>query len=309
MRVSKFSLITFLSILVFLVIAFIINLKEFNAPLLLTSNGFYSEIKYASKIFNGQIDYHPLFFIHVIRLLIFLPFYFFAESIFSPLLQASTYILYCLPILKFKFNGKRSYAQLAILFFPVFLSYRTSLGICCITYLYLIIVSKKQNYFLLMLSLLLANLSSGIMLSWLLCTALNYKKIILTHKKMILILLIPMMGFMGSSVNKYYYMVSSVGKDVHGGALERGTLYVSFIHAQYNRFSCYLLILLILIMILLANLMQKRVCKSMLFFFISAIPSVFLEGIGLISYIMCFLLFLIGIRSKATFRSFNIEKL
>lgn len=300
MRINKFFLITFLTILVFLVGAYIINLQEFNDPNLIKINGFYSQIEYASKIFKGEIDYNPLFFIHVIRLFIFLPFYYFTDSGFSSLLQASIYMLYCLPIVKFKFNGKRSYAQLAILFFPIFLSYRTSLGICSITYLYLIIVSKKQNYFLLILSLLLANLSSGIMLSWLLCTTLNYRKILLTHKKMILILIIPMIGFMGSLINKYYFMVSSFGQDVNGSALERSTLYVSLVYGQYSRLSCYLLIVLILILILLANLMQKRVCKSMLFFFLSAIPSIFLEGIGLISYVMCFLLFLIGIRSKAT---------
>jgi hypothetical protein len=301
MRCSKYSFIATMSILFFLSLCTFFHLTAFSE----LNDGFYSQIISTTQVLNGTINPYPLFYLHAERLFVFFPFYAAMGSSLEPLIDGLAFILYALPILFFKLNNKRSYSQLLFLFFPFFLSYRATLGICCMCYLFILVCKKEKNYYLLILSLLLSNLSSGIVLSWLFCVILNYKVILSKHKKITPIFVILFVGFISSLINKFNYFFSSMNIKSMGGLLSRSTIYVSYNQNQYTRFIFYTL-MIILLGIILSLIISRRTTfsKNVLGFFISALPTLFFEGLGLISYSFCFLWFFVYVQ-PIVFRTHN----
>jgi hypothetical protein len=156
-------------------IASMMDLRMFDAAS--QTDGFFSQIDYASKILVGEYDSNALFFIHVIRLISILPFYFTDSQQFPSAINACIYLFYLSPLL-IRRDKISVYIQLIFIFFPVFFSYRASIGMCAMGYLYIILFKNVKSYSLFFLSAVFANLSSGIVLSWVIVVFLSSKKIL-----------------------------------------------------------------------------------------------------------------------------------
>ncbi|MDI1351790.1 MAG: hypothetical protein PSV35_03325, partial [bacterium] len=226
----------------------------------------------------------------------FYPFYAAMGSNYESLFAGIAFIFYALPILFFSYKNRHAYSQLLFLLFPFVVSYRTTLGMCSIAYLFIVIFKKEKNYYLLSLSLLLANLSSGIVLSWLLCVLFNFKKILINHKKLVPVFIILFIGFIYSIISKFYYFFTAVAIKSTSGLLARSTIYVSYDQNQYGRLICYTILIIMLVTILTLILIRSGSSRNLLSFYASAIPAVFLEGLGLISYAICFLWFFVYVQ-------------
>lgn len=253
------------------------------------ADGFFMQVTYASKIFTGNFDTNPLFFIHVARLLIVLPFYVAYILKLPAIVDAAIYLLYLAPLL-IRRNDKGINIQLAFIFFPLFFSFRTSIGMCSMGYLYLILFNNVKSYKLLFISAMLANLSSGIVLSWVGAVFFSFRHIIRQYVWLVPIIFVLAVGFSMSVLHKIQFMLVDAGAEQNGGAVERSTIYVSFIHEQYARLAIYIILALYLFFILNSKLVG-RYSNRLFLFFVAAVPGVFLEGIGLISYLMCFIIF------------------
>lgn len=250
------------------------------------TDGFFYQIDYVSKILTGDFDVNALFFIHVARLIIVAPFYFVYLLKLPSAADAIIYLVYLSPLLVRR-GGWRVPVQMFFIFLPVFFSYRASLGMCAMGYLYLILFKNVNSYSLFTISALLANLSSGVVLSWVCVVFFSMRHIFREYMLFIPVFLFLVVGFSMSLIHKIGYMFKAEGVAQHGSAIERSTIYVSFIHEQYSRLFIYLTIALFLYFILGLRLVRNY-SNRMFLFFLAAVPGVFLEGIGLISYLMCF---------------------
>ena len=253
------------------------------------ADGFFMQVTYASKIFTGNFDSNPLFFIHVARLLIVLPFYISYILNFPAIVDGAIYLLYLTPLL-IRRNEKGINVQLIFIFFPLFLSFRSSIGMCSMGYLYLILFNNVKSYKLLFISAMLANLSSGIVLSWLGAVFFSFRYIIRQYVGLVPIIFVLVIGFSMSVMHKVQFMLMSAGAEQNGGVIERSTIYVSFVNEQYARLALYIILVLYLFFILNCKILG-RYSNRLFLFFVAAVPSVFLEGIGLMSYLMCFIIF------------------
>lgn len=286
-KVSTYRISLFVYSILFISIAGIIDLRmfDFNNQ----TDGFFIQVLYASKILSGDFDMNGLFFIHVARLIIVLPFYGVYLLELPAFVDAVIYLLYLSPLLSRRWGENK--IQLIFIFFPIFFSYRTSIGMCGMGYLYLILIKNVKSYYLFAVSALLANLSSGIVLSWGIVVLFSLKNIFKQYLLFIPVIFIVLIGFLASIIHKVEYMLTDVGMKTNGSAIERSTIYVSFIHDQYLRLIIYMSISFVLYAILNARFLTPY--KDRVFiFFLAAAPGVFLEGIGLISYLMCIFMFL-----------------
>jgi len=277
----------FLLSVVFLIVAEVAGIRMFQFDN--QADGFFMQVTYASKIFTGNFDSNPLFFIHVARLLIVLPFYLAYIFKFPAIFDAAVYLFYLAPLL-IRRNRTGINIQLIFIFFPLFFSIRTSIGMCSMGYLYLILFKGVKSYRLLFVSALLANLSSGIVLSWIGAVFFSLRHIVRQYIWLTPSIFILAVGFSMSVLHKIEFMLNSAGAEQNGGAVERSTIYVSFIHEQYARLTIYVFLALYLFFILNTKLVGKY-SNRLFLFFVAAVPGVFLEGIGLISYLMCFIIF------------------
>jgi hypothetical protein len=85
-------------------------------------------------------------------------------------------------------------------------------------------------------------------------------------------------------------MITTEGVMKNGSAIERSTIYVSFVYEQYPRLFLYIG-LSSFVLFILSLAFYRRYSIEKFLFFLAAVPGIFLEGLGLISYLMCFGLF------------------
>ncbi|MGF1758897.1 hypothetical protein L4D76_13345 [Photobacterium sagamiensis] len=254
-------------------------------------DGFYSQMLYASKVFDGFIDTNPLFFIHVARLFVVGPFFLIYSQKLPVFFEAIFYLLYLVPIINSHVFKKIGPARIFFILIPIFLSYRSALGMCAMAYLFIIINSANRKYFLLFMSVLLANLSSGIVLSWACIMFFNVKLVLSRYKIMIPISIVLFVGFVGSVSHKIQYMLSERGAEVNGGPIDRSTIVVSFVEGDYARFIIYLLLIATVYFVFQFKLKYAAVSSQLVLFFVPAVINIFFEGIGLISYLFVLIWF------------------
>lgn len=302
MKISKYSLIVFLCSILFIVLVTILDLKLFNSD---EPDGFYYQLLYVSKIFQGDLDLTPLFFVHLLRLFIVLPFYILDVFDLPALFGGIFYLIYLSPILKSKPSRTIEYLKLLIIFFPIAFSYRAALGMCAMAYLYLILFCGYNSARVLLASAMLANLSSGIVLSWALAVMGSYKYLNNRFRAFRPVVFVLGSGFAGAVLHKFEFMLSSHGASANGSFLERSTLYVSYHYQQYSRLVLYTALVMVLYFILVSLPAMSRYNGRKFLFFFAALPGLFFEGLGFISYLMCFILFFIDSFSSSTLRIHN----
>lgn len=248
-------------------------------------DGFYSQMVYVSKIFDGGGDLDPLYFVHLARLLVVSPFYFANVQGLPEYFEAVIYILYLMPVLSSSVFKSIGALRVVFIFVPVFLSYRTALGMCAMSYIFIIISLPDRRFLLFGMSALLANLSSGLVLSWALIILFNSKIFYQRYKKLWPVFLVVFLGFIGSVIHKVEYMLTSSGIKVNGNPIERSTVIVSFLEGNYARFFVYSMIMMLLFCIFMAKLYFPSISRQYVIFFVPAVINCFFEGIGLMSYL------------------------
>lgn len=285
-KISSYKLSVILFSILFVLIAGVLDIRMFQFEE--HADGFYAQITYAGKIFSGNFDANPLFFIHVARLIIVSPFYGVYIFKLPAFIEAIFYLVYLSPLLIRR--SQRNFIQLIFIFFPLIFSYRTSIGMCGMGYLYIILFKNVRSYSLFIISALLANLSSGIVLSWVFASLFAIRYIVKKYVFFVPVFGVLVLGFSMSLIHKIGYMMTEQGAESNGNAVERSTIYVSLIYEQYSRFFIYTVITMLLYLILNLKIFRNYP-NSLFYFFLCAVPGVFLEGIGLISYLMCFMFF------------------
>lgn len=282
--VDRFYLVV--ASVLFIVIASFLDITMFDESL---NDGFYTQILDVVKIFEGKLDYYSLFLIHVFRLAVILPFYLVHVEKLPSFLEAIFYIFYLFPILNSKLFKEIGIVRAIFIFFPIFVSYRTALGMCAMGYLFMVLNFNEKRITFLILSALLANLSSGIVLSWILIVLLNAKKIFSLYKELVPVFIIALIGFFSSFAHKFSFMFLTEGIKNNGNLFERSTIFVSFIDGDNQRFIMYVIMVLMLYGILLCRIAFKTLPKELSLFFIPAFVNIFFEGIGLISFTFIFI--------------------
>lgn len=279
---NKYNFYLLVSSFLFVLLSVYFNISIFSEA---GNDGFYSQITYVVNNIYNTSDYSPLFIIHFLRLLIILPFYVVYSLNFPNYFESIIFIFYLMPF----FNSKNTTIKLAsiiLMFLPIFFSYRTVLGMIGMGYLYLCLFYYKGRYLLLFLSALLANLSSGIVFGWLFSIFTSIKYIKVNYPKVLVFIIIMILGFFGSFIHKYHFMISDVGAMNNGSFWERSTLYESYQNGYYSRFIVYASLVTVILMILVS---PQKLSRRWLFF-LGALPLAFVEGIGLISYLFCIII-------------------
>ncbi|MFV3352778.1 hypothetical protein [Aeromonas veronii] len=289
-NVSRYKIEFYSFSLLFVFCASILNIKMFGQNL---ADGFYSQISYVSEHISSGGDLSPLFIIHTLRLIAVLPFYFSEKLQLPAYVDAILFIFYLWPIVSIIGAARiKSYLPFVFLFFPLFFSYRTVLGMCGMCYLYLILFYQRKSTILLLMSAMLANLSSGIIFGWSIAVIGSFKYFKSNYRFFTLFFLLICLGFVGSFIHKYEFMISPQGASVNGSVFERSTYYVSYINGQNSRLILYLFMAFSVFFIIYLQCLKDKTLNKFFFFFIGAIPLTLFEGIGLVSYLYCIILYL-----------------
>jgi hypothetical protein len=254
------------------------------------NDGFFSQIIYVSENYNNTSVVSPLFIIHILRLLIVSPFFLIYLFELPPYFDAFIFTLYLIPLFLYRGIKFKLIFILVIFFLPFMFSYRTVLGMLGMLYLYLCLFYCSGKYLLLTISALLANLSSGMVLGWIFAIFTSIKFIRNKYPKIIPLLILMILGFLGSVIHKYEFMFTALGTAENGNMLERSTYYVAVVNEQYSRLFLYLVLAITLISILISPLFSKGFSHRKFLFFIGAVPLLFFEGVGLVSYSLCMVL-------------------
>lgn len=279
-----------MSSIVFVILSNYFNISMFDNN---DSDGFKAQIFYVSKIFNGELDYDPLFFVHLVRLIIITPFYINNILGLPNYIESLGFILYLIPFFKKKYLHIVGYLPCLFVFLPLFVSYRTALGMLSMTYLFILLFCHIKSYSLLFFSALLSNLSSGIVLSWIMVSLGSFFYLKKSYKYLLPLFLVISTGLIGSFINKFYFMFTTNGIKENGSMIERSNIYISIIDGNYFRLFFYISLCLSLLFCIFTSLLinNKNIKDRLFIFFLSGIPAMFSEGLGLISYLMCFLIF------------------
>ncbi len=290
MKINTQLLSFIISSIIFVILSSYLNISMFEHD---KSDGFKSQVFYVSKIFKGELDYNPLFFIHLARLFIISPFYIIDILELPSYIESLGFILYLIPFCKKKYLNIVGYLPCLFIFLPFFVSYRTVLGMLSMAYLFILLFCHIRSYSLLFFSALLANLSSGIVLSWIIVSIGSLCYLKKSYKYLLPLFLAISSGLIGSLINKFYFMFTTNGIKENGNVIERSNIYISLIDGNYFRLFFYISLCLLLFFSIFTSLLinNKSIRDRLFIFFLAGIPTIFFEGLGLISYLMCFLIF------------------
>ncbi|AUT99689.1 hypothetical protein ABM000_13780 [Morganella morganii] len=287
---NKYNIYLFLFSLLFIFISGYLNITIF---LEASSDGFYSQVTYVVRNINNPSEYSPLFIVHSLRLIIILPFYIAYSLNLPSYVESIIFIMYLLPF--FKSNDLAiKISSIILLFLPLVFSYRTVLGMVGMGYLYLCLFYYKGRYLLLFTSALLANLSSGIVFGWLFSIFTSIKYIKNNYPKFLVFIIIMILGFIGSFLHKYQFMISDVGAMKNGSFWERSTLYESYQNNYYSKFIVYTSVVMAILVILTYPIYKQQKLGRKWLFFLGALPLVLFEGVGLISYLFCIIVVILS---------------
>lgn len=292
-KISKHHFTMFVFSLLFVLAAGSADIRMFSNDL---NDGFFAQVIYVSEnITNFSFSVlSPLFIIHTLRLVIVAPFYFIFIFNLPAYFDAIVFLCYVFPVASLRHARFNHVVTFLALLLPFVFSYRTTLGMIGMLYLYICLFYVKGKYLLLLLSALLANLSSGMVLGWLFSVVASFKYVRVYYSLVVPAFVLMLSGFVGSLIHKYDFMFSERGASENGSLWERNTFYVSLIDDNYFRFYFYLALTLMLLCILFLSMFSRGFSNRRFLFFLSAFPLVFFEGIGLVSYLLCIALVLLN---------------
>lgn len=289
-KASRYNLFLLVNIAVYLLLsAFFFQKSMFDGG---GSDGFYSQIFYVVNV--GEWSTSPLYPVHLLRFLVVSPFYYLHVNGVNPIFEAALILMFLMPVLAIKFGSKRVYSQALFIYLPILFSYRSVLVMCSISYLFICLYGCKRRYWMLFLSMLLANLSSGVVLPWVLIALLNIKDLSQKYKVIWFVALgaVVVLGFSISHKVGFFFGEHAAGESV----LSRSTFYVSILNEQYLRLALYSLLFLAWFVIGLASINVKPFPTQLFCFYFPAFVTFFFEGLGLISFLIPMIWFYMGIR-------------
>jgi hypothetical protein len=267
------------------------------------SDGFTFQVNYIRNFFQmgGKFsDLEPLLWIHTIRTIVAETFVF-LEGLGGPFLATALICLLSVPLIKVFEESRIPYIYLAIPVVIALLSGRSALVALSVAYQILFIKEKPRTIYL-MISFILANLSSGAVLNNLVIAILitrNYRKY---SPSLYIYMIILSISLYISGTDKYEgFSLGSAGYDstVYGltgywAILSRSTIFVSFINQNYERVIAYVALVALSGLVLFVSL-RLRHYRGYSVVFLSALPSFLLEGLGVVSLIVPLLLFAAGL--------------
>lgn len=298
MRIKKFHAWLILNIAVFLAINLVLRKSMFSVS---NEDGFFIDIQ-ASKDFTFAGMEYLLELVHLIRFAIGLPFLFIFEYGLHPIFESFVLLGFMLPVVCARFAGKYYWLQVLFLYTAYALSYRTILVACSIAYLFMLLFSERQSRILFVASAILANLSSGVVMGWLLIAILNRQRFN-NYAKLFWTVIVGMFLSFSFSVShkiEFFYESAKAGGSSDGfvEALSRNTLVVSFQYGQYARLVTYSIAFLVLAMIFIYSLFTLRGGKAASLFYFCSIPGMFLEGLSVMAFLVPIIWFLLGVRPR-----------
>ncbi len=289
-KVSRYTLFLSANILAYLLLSmFVFQKSMFSAG---DADGFYSQIFYVAN--EGSWSTSPLYFVHLLRFFAVSPFYYLYVNGFHPFFESVLILVFLMPVLTARFGARQFFGQAFFVYLPLLFSYRSVLVMCSISYLFICLYGGKRSYLMLVASMFLANLSSGVVLPWLLITLMNIKSLSRRYKyiRIAALCVVVVLGFsvlqkIGFFLNEY-----SSGNSI----LERSTFYVSILNGQYARFAVYSALLMAWFVISLAKIRYQSFSMHLYTFYIPVFITFFFEGLGLISFLIPILWFFVGVR-------------
>lgn len=285
MKMKKSTLILISQFIFFILVAALFNKSMFDAG---AEDGFFSQIAYAfSEITSGPT--HPMYFVHLFRLIVALPFYFIYINELPPLFESVVLFLYMLPVLTYKKNLRFYVSGFIFLLIPWVLSFRSVLAMCAICYLYICFFDSKRHIFLYVVSAILANLSSGVVLAWVIINMLCLKTIRIRYKPSLIFFALGCAGFLISLIHKIQHFFVTTGTAHNETLVTNNTFYVSYIHDDYLRLTVYVTLGISLWLLLITSACYKEVNQKFFFFMTAAIPTLLFEGVGLVSFLFVFI--------------------
>ena len=263
------------------------------------SDGFYGQIYY---VVNNSLDIFSLNIVHYFRLIAILPFYIGHILKFPEIYEPFIISLFFLPIFFTKFKNKYSYLSVLFIYCSYGVSFRMALSICSITYLYIFIQKKKITPILFIISLLLANLSSGTVLVYLLIFGYFFKSKIVKNKFIFAGIICIVFGFTFSVLHKLSFASDNLQQgSVLGLYISRSTLAVAIENNQTTKLYLYLFVLIVEICLILYLVSKIRVNKILVFFILGLFTIIF-EGLAFLSFSYSISYFYWLYRKKSAFK-------
>lgn len=267
------------------------------------ADGYASQVAFIRELVDGGgnlFDVEPLYWIQGLRTAIAVAFEV-ISSIGGPGLTAAVILCALAPLFDLFQTSKRPYLLLLLPFTLIALSYRAVLVYVAIGYLFLYILKRPSSVYL-ALSFLLANLSSGGVLSALLIAFLIGR----AYRKRSLALRVYMISlFLSLGISAWDKYLGFVNQDtgydatVQGATglaalLSRSTIFVSFLNGDYLRGVVYVGLLLVALYAFFSAVKSSRY-KGYAVVFLTTVPTFMLEGLGVISLLVPVLMFFAGV--------------
>lgn len=262
---------------------------------------------------QNLFDWYVLWPVHFLRYVTTYPFFWLEQNEYPVALQNILMLFYMLPVLVVKTGSIFRYLRFIILALPFVLSFRTCLTITSITLLFLYIHYPIKNKYAFLVSALFANLSSGVVLSWVALVCMYVKNLEVKRSIVVISFLVLSFCLCFSLGHKFFFfsgleaVVISEGEGIASvssivprlpvfecnslfcKAMARNTILISWFEGNMPRFLVYLGLFILYLAIAVYCFCRKIPSFK---FFAFAIPGFFFEGIWPISFVLCSLIFI-----------------
>jgi len=251
----------------------------------------------------------PLAIVHCLRFLVLLPFLAAPFLPGSKVLEVLYLLAFILPVVLVQKDGRNHAAQPFLAYFACFFSFRGTLCMAAMAYLFAALFLGRHRV-LLAVSLLLANLSSGVLLPWLVIVGYHHRRAILRQAWAVALLAVASVSLAFSIMQKEsFFTGQGAASDIHVpnlgdgllfNAVARNTILVSLHNGMVVRAAAYTAMLLLGLLLAAYLLLNHRVYAQYVVFQLCFLLSMLVEGIGPISFCMALGLFLLMVFRKTT---------
>ncbi len=288
--IPHFHLVLALSAIIFLVLAHVTDRRMITG---LDSDGFFAQIRdMAFALETNTFDpiAEPLYAVHLVRFLIVYPWFMAWLNGMPALIDGLILLPLLLTVALARFNNRYTILSLLIFLLPLAFSYRTILVIVGMANLYIVLYSDKREPWRIYLSGLLAFLSSGVTLAWLIVVLINakqFKKQQIALYSAVTILFASLIASIAQKIT--FFTNAPKGASKSSGilsALERNTIFMSYNTDDTKRFVAYCLILAAVTWFLIVIYRMGQQYRALLYFFLTAAASFVFEGLGPIAFLM-----------------------
>jgi|GEM_PF-3214577 len=288
--ISHFHLVLGLAVIVFLILAQVIDRRMITG---LESDGFFAQIRgMAIALETNTFDpvAEPLYAVHLVRFFIVYPWFMAWLNGMPALIDGLLILPLLLTVALARFNNRYSVLSLLIFLLPLAFSYRTILVIVGMANLYIVLYSDQKQPWRIYLSGLLAFLSSGVTLAWLIVVLINsgqFKRQQIALYSAITILFASLIASIAQKIT--FFNSAPKGASKSSGilsALERNTIFMSYNTDDTKRFVAYCIVLASVTWFLVTIYKMGDKYRALLYFFLTAAASFVFEGLGPIAFLM-----------------------